>query len=80
MDQDTTTRLKEELALVVCGRKKVADLLKEWTDQLTVVQRTWTQREQEGFYLQKEDLAGLRKVIDQKDVTITALRSQIADL
>ena len=78
--QEPIDRLKEELALVVCGRKTAADLLKDMTDELTVVQRTWTPLKQQGFYLGKEDLDGLQRVIDQKTVKITELRSQIAAL
>ena len=78
--QEPIDRLQEELALVVCGRKKTADLLKNMTDELTVVQRTWTPLKQQGFHLDQEDLDVLQRVIDQKTVKITELRNQIAAL
>jgi Fe-S-cluster formation regulator IscX/YfhJ len=78
--QESIDRLKTELALVVRGRKTVADLLNDMIDDLTPVLRTWTQLKQQGFYLNQEDPDCLQRVIDQKTVKITELRRQIAAL
>ena len=73
-------RIEKELRLVERGRKRVADLLRNLTEQLTECQRTCTPLKQQGFYLDDDDLLKLQNVVDKKTVTITELRSQIAAL